>query len=160
MADPFSAAAGALSVGDVCVRVGRYLKDVQRKTKNVAAEIQALEIEVETFKNAYRALADLCATGAAPSQPESHAPRGIEDPCSLLWSRASALVTEGHDLIQRLNGLLVEVLGSGSSPKFQKIEDVRRAIRMSSRGSEYERLHKRFNQINLELGTMLAAINL
>ena len=161
MADPFSIFSGALSVADICIRVGKYLKRVKRNSDHVAEEITILEAEIATFHNTYQALAVLCANGAAQLQHETAAAaRSNKDPRSALWERATELVEEGRSLVERLREVLEEILGQESPTKFQKIKDVRTAIRISSRTEEYDRLRGRFTKLNLELSMMLTAIDL
>lgn len=160
MPDPFSSFSAALSVVDVGIRVGKYLRTVRRNTKNAAEEITSLEAEIETFTKTYEALGTLCVAGAAQHQHETKKSSEVEDPCAALWRRATSLVEEGQSLVGKLKEILEDILGNELSPRFQKINDVRRAIRMSSRSNEYDKLRARFTKLNLELNTMLTAIDL
>lgn len=160
MAEPFSTFSSALSVADVAIRVGKYLRSVQRNTKHAAEEIASLETEIETFNRTYEALGTLCATGAAQYEQDVNKISGVQDPCTALWQRATTLVQEGQSLVEHLKETLEDILGPESSPRFQKINDVRRAIRMSSKSSDYDKYRNRFTKLNLELNTMLTAIDL
>ena len=159
-AEPFSTIAGAIGVADVCLRAGKYLQSVQKAAKHVDDEIDVLQREITQFKSVYTALTKLCATSAAESQSADHAPPGLNDPCGALWSRAGDLVQEGHELVKKLQALLQTILGEESLPRFERIEDFRKAIKMLSKNTEYEKIRKRFTCLNLELTTMLTAIDL
>ena len=159
-ADPFSTIAGAIGVADVYLRAGKYLYSVRKTAKNVDDEISILEQEINNFNGVYESLATLCATSAAEQRSLPQAPAGVQDPCRLLWSRAAELVQEGHSLVKKLQDLLQAILGDESSPKFQTVEDLRKAIKILSKNSEYERIRKRLTCLNMELNTMLTAIDL
>ena len=160
LGDPFSTVAGALGVADVCLRAGKYLRSVQKTAKYVDDEIDVLQQEVTHFESVYRALKQLCATSAADTQSADYAPPGLNDPCSALWSRAGDLTQEGHELVKKLQALLQTILGEELSTRFERVEDFRKAIKMLSKNSEYEKIRKRFTCLNLELTTMLTAIDL
>ncbi|KAI9712598.1 MAG: hypothetical protein M1828_001664 [Chrysothrix sp. TS-e1954] len=163
MADPFSIFTGAVNVADVCVRVGNYLRSVNRIAKRVDAEVESLENEVNKFKDAYIALGKLCDTAkdrqrsSLLTSPEL---QHVNDPSVTLWTRAASLVQEGKILVERLKDVLQEVVGTESQPRFQKIEDVRRAIKFKSKDDQYNSMRRRLTNLNLELTTMLTAINL
>lgn len=160
MADPFSIVSGALSVADISIRVGKYLKTIQQTSKHVSEEITSLEREIETFTNTYNALAALCCAGTTHEKDGVHAIAVQGDPCGDLWQHAAELVNEGQTLIEQLKSILEKVLGSELTPKHQKIDDVRKAIRLSSRSVDYGMLRGRFTKLNMELNTMFTAIEL
>ena len=160
MADPFSIFAGALTVAQVSIDVGRYLRSISKTAKHIDEEIESLEREVNTFYHVFTSLEQLCATSAAQQKQASGQPRGLHDPSNTLWARAADLVQEGHDLVERLRQLLEAILGPEPSPRYQKIEDVRKAIKLLSKDQEYGKLRKRLVDLNLELNTMLTAIDL
>lgn len=160
MADPFSIFTSALTVADVCVRVSAYLRSVHRTAKDLDNEITTLEHEIDAFHNVYTTLEKLCATSTAQQQRGSHQPAGLENPCDALWTRAAELVREGQHLVEKLRDLLLAVLGSESAPNFRKVDDLRKAIKLLSKDKDYTQLRRRLTDLNLELNTMLTAIDL
>ena len=160
MADPFSIATGALTVVDVCIRVVKYVRSVSRAAKYTDNDIEALEREINNFSSVYAAIRQICATNASQRQQPSRNPSGLDDPGNALLTRAADLVREGHSLVQKLRDLLLDVLGTETSNKFQQIDSLRKGIRLLSKDSEYTKLRQRFTSLNLELNTMLTAIDL
>lgn len=160
MADPFSVATGALTVVDVCVRVGKYLRSVSKAAKNSENDIEALEREISNFSSVYTAIRQICATNASQRQLPSRSPSGLDDPGNALLARAADLVQEGLSLVQKLRDHLLYILGSETSTKFQQIDSLRKGVRLLSKDSEYTKLRQRFTNLNLELNTMLTAIDL
>ena len=94
MADPFSVVAGTLSIADICIRTGTYLRAVKRITKNADKEIESLESEINNFSSVYSALGQICVLNAAQQQQPARGPSGLADPGRALWSRAADLVKE------------------------------------------------------------------
>ena len=158
MADPFSIFTGAITIADVCVRIGEYLKSVKRTTKNVDQEIASLEREIQNFNDVYHALGKIRAAYGIPET--SNKPKGVDDPFDALWARAAELVKEGKSLVERLKDLLTSILGTDPAHKFNKLDDVRKAVRLLSRNDDYTKLRSRFANVNTELNMMLTAIDL
>lgn len=160
MAEPFSIATGALGVIDLCVRLNKYLGSVRRSAKTIGSEIESLEREISNFQNVYTALGRLCEESIAQRRQKVQIQSELEDPCDALWSRAADLVREGGGLVDNLRALLTAVLGEEQSTRLGKLEDFKKAIKLLSKDAEYGQLRGRFTNVNMELNTMLTAIDL
>ena len=163
MADPFSIFTGALTVADVCVRMGDYLKSVHRIARHVNAEIESLENEINSFKDVYIALQSLCESARRwhPSHT-IHTSPAISDgnPSIALWTRAAALVREGKDHVESLEVLIQDAVGTESHPKLGKLDDLRKAMKLKSKLGVYDTRRRRLTSLNMELSTMLTAVDL
>ena len=156
MADPFSIFAGALTVGDVCLRVCEYLKSIHTTSKQIDDELESLEREITSFNDLYTALEQLCGSNYVLPKHE----KSLSDPSDTLKVRASELVKEGRDLVYKLEKLLDEIVGKKSLSKWHKVEELRKAIRRLSKNDDYNKVRQRFSKLTLELNTMLAALQL
>lgn len=160
MADPFSIAIGALSVADICVRLGKYLYSVGQTVKNVDDEIKTLEHEISKFKDIYTTLGELCNASGKQAQNASRGLSGLEDLDDKVWPRASGLVMQGRGLVRELETLLRAILGDETSPRFQILEKMRKAVKFLSKDEKYTKLRKRFADLNMELSLMLTTLDL
>lgn len=159
MADLFSTFAGAVNVAEVCVRLSTYIKKVYQTTKGVDHELDSLSHELISFKDFYTALAQLHAISTA-QQKQTSDKTSPDDPCTTLWSRAIELIQEGQNLVGQLERLLGQIQGPGSSESWQKLDHLRKALKILSRDDQYSRIRQRFSYLNLELNTMITAIDL
>lgn len=158
MADPFSIATGACSIVDICVRVGSYLKTLNGTAKEVEQEIGSLQQEIDKFSSTYTALEQLCSSGLA--SPVAAGPGSKTNPNTTLWSRAADLVKEGNVVVENLKEVLTKIIGNETQGDVGKVDKVRKAIRILSHDEYYKKLRQRLTNLNLELGTMLTAIDL
>lgn len=160
MAEPFSLASGALGVIDICTRVAKYLRSVRKTAKTLDSEIETLEHEIAKFQNVFQALEHLCKVSTGLGQHSFSSTAGQEDPCDALWAQALDLVKEGKGLVERFRALLQAVVGDDPLAKSHKLDDYRKAVKFLSKDAEFAQLRRRFGNINMELNTMLCAIDL
>lgn len=157
MADPFSIATGALTVGDVCLRVGRYLHSIHTTSKQIDAEIESLGREIASLKDVYTALGQLCGS----SNAWSNKAKDLNDPSTTLMIRAGELVQDGQSLVIELEGLLQKVVGKeplSIGPK--KADELFKTIRWLSKSEKSSNIRQRLSKLTLELNTVLAALQL
>ena len=60
MGDPFSLFTGAVTVGDIAVRTGNYLRTVYKASGEIDDDIERLSTEIDRFYDTYEALARIC----------------------------------------------------------------------------------------------------
>lgn len=188
MADPFSIFTGALTVGDICLKVGKYLRTVAKATGVVDHEIQSLGTEIDRFYNVYESLRQLFHQSEEPPELTYRRPSGSqEDPSHKLWVQSGELVQQGLAHVAKLEKLLDEIVGekvlSGSnepvgeeqlftrvrSAVARKYGDLRKgignmattkALKMLSREDSLESIKQHMSRENEWLSTMLIAITL
>ena len=172
MGDPLSIFTGALTVGDVCLRVGKYVKTVVQAAGEVNNELVSLQSEIDRFKDLYDALTRLC-PAKEELQNKQHDSR--DDPIYKLWDDSKDFVEEGIDLVDELEKVLYEIVGEHVLQQpvgeeqlvkrarlavSQKFGDFRKAVKMLSKEKRLESIRQRMTRVNQQLSTMLTAINL
>lgn len=188
MADPFSILTGTLTVGDVCLKVGKYLRTVAKATGVVDDKIKSLETEINSFLNIYESLRGLFHQNEQQQRiVYRQRSESQEDPSHKLWHQSVELVQEGLSLVAKLETLLDEIVGEKvlsekneaiveeqlfarvRSAISRKYGDLRRgigsmattkAVRMLSREESFERIRQQLSRENQWLSTMLIAITL
>ena len=94
MADPFSILVNAVSVANVLIRIGTYLKDIASDAATIDEYITDLGNEVETLRSVVTSVQTTfkAQIGAVPSSDGKYPEADLDDD---LWSR----VGETHNII-------------------------------------------------------------
>lgn len=188
MGDPFSIFTGALTVGDLCVKVGKYLRTIAKATGVVDHEIKSLETEIDSFHKVYESLREVfCQSEEQHRLTYKRHGESQEDPSQTLWHQSAELVQEGLSFVTKLETLLDEIVGEQILPgkdevvaddqllskvrsaMSRKYGDLKRsiestattkAVKMLSRQNNLESIRQKMTRGNQWLGTMLIAITL
>lgn len=108
--DPFSTAAAAVGLIDVCVRFVHYVRQVKRDGATIRKELQDLDTEIEGLRS-------LCATlksvvGAAPTSALAPLPDTKETTAnSDLWTQVRDILGSCEDVLAHMGSLLVGIYG-------------------------------------------------
>ena len=152
MADPLSIIAGAAGLADVCIRLTKFLKQakhgfqrVDRDLEDLSKEVTALRSVSELIKRSFEA--DIAGTiNTSDNQI-------ITDQ----WHATRTTLAGCQDIVERLNALITEILGSGGT-KYTKFNSLRKYLKQQSKDDEFIALRQKLNAHQMALQTSLAAV--
>jgi hypothetical protein len=112
MVDPLSILSGTISIADVCVRLIRYLKDVQAAAAIIDEDIQSLISEIEALKGINHSIQTAFETDLAttPSPPHD------------FWIQTGKNVRNCLNVVEKLQNLLEAIYGT-TGPKASSVMD-------------------------------------
>lgn len=112
MADPFSIAAGTISIVDVCVRLTKYIHDKKEALKKIGGEIQQLEDEIGSFQEINTSVGKSFQNW----KNNSSEPPAVAARIELYWELVGKSLQSCETTLKRLEGILHEIhQGSGST---------------------------------------------
>jgi hypothetical protein len=167
MADPLSVIASTVSIADVCVRLAGYLRDVQKGSKGIKDEIEALLHEVEGF-SAINTLVQSSFEELAPSSPESspgsspsrERPASRQSHSHILWGRVKLILGDSCKATKRLESLVQDIYGKTGPCVQGKFDALKKSHRKTSKNEELRECRDQLTKYQIQLQLLLEFINL
>lgn len=158
MADPLSTLASAITVGDVCIRVSRYLRELAAATKQMPASINSLEQEILKFHGIYGALQQICASAAVQKTIEKAGQ--LQDSCMRLLELAAGIVCDAQRVLDDLEEKILRVIEKGANRSWGKIRDIQMAISFVQAQKGFTSSLSSLESLNVQFELMFTSINL
>ena len=153
MADPFSIIVGTVGLADVCIRLTKFLKEakdgfqkIDEDLEDLSREIIALRTVSDLIKHSFEV--DLVGT-TNPSDNQV-----VVD----LWKVIRTNLEGCQDIVERLNALIITVLGT-EGHKHARFNNLRKYLKQQSKDDEFSALRRKLNAYHIALQTSLAAVN-
>ncbi|CAD6590890.1 MAG: hypothetical protein ASARMPREDX12_004774 [Alectoria sarmentosa] len=153
MADPFSIIVGTVGLADVCIRLTKFLKEakdgfqkIDEDLEGLSREIIALRTVSDLIKHSFEV--DLVGT-TNPSDNQV-----VVD----LWKVIRTNLEGCQDIVERLNALIITVLGT-EGHKHARFNNLRKYLKQQSKDDEFSALRRKLNAYHIALQTSLAAVN-
>ena len=150
MADPFSIAAGSLSVLDICVRVGVYVREVSGAAGVIEDELEAVGKDIEALQATNKAVVAAYKNFAAVGNTQSDIIQVTPSDVVSLWQETARLLEQCQSSVERLGALLKRVLSNKGVNS--RMAGLKTALKMHSK-------EKEFGQIRQHLGILQQALN-
>ena len=153
MADPFSIVVGAAGLADICIRLTKFVKQAKDGFQKVDEDLEDLSKEITALSS----VSDLIKRSFEADTARTLDPSD-QQIINNLWQNTRTTLTGCQDLIERLNTLIIEVLGNGS-PKHAKSNSLRKYLRQQSKEGSFIELRQKLNAHQVALQTSVAAVN-
>ena len=153
MADPFSILAGAAGLADVCIRLTNFIKQAKDGFHKVDEDLEALSNELTTLSS----VSDLIKR-SFKADPAGTLDPGDQQIIDSHWQTTRTTLTSCQELIERLNTLVIQVLGNGN-PRHAKLNSLRKYLRQQAKEEQFIELRQRLNTHQIALQTSVAAVN-
>ena len=155
MADPLSIIASTLSVADVCFRLGSFLKQAIDGSQKIDEDLEALSQEITALSTINSLIkssfeADLTRT-AEVANP---------GPIASLWQATNTTLGDCRGVLEKLDGLVTKIFGSGSSKGVAKLDGLRKYLRKLSKEEEFAQLRQKLNAYQATLQMILTAVDM
>lgn len=155
MADPFSIVASTASIADICIRLVRYLKDVQKGAATIEDDIKGLIREVEALHAVSYAIEKT--SKEHPSSPPAYSKDEHQED---LWKHVKRTLENCQTVTERLENIAKEIYGK-SGPSVNSLRDaVVKSHRRRSKEAELRQCRDQLTTYQNGLQLLLASINL
>lgn len=111
--DPFSTAAAAVGLIDVCARFVRYVRQVKRECASIRKELEDLDTEVDDLKGLCRALKSVVDTARTSTLPETEETTANSD----AWSQVNETLGSCEHVLAHMGRLLEDISGQETHDK-------------------------------------------
>jgi hypothetical protein len=159
MADPLSILVNAVSVVDVCIRIGTYLKDIASDAATVdnyildlANEVDGLRIVITSVQATFRAQIE-----AVPSPEGKNLETHSDDD---LWSRVGKTVTSCLEGVCTCETVVKAIYGSRNSNLPSALDKLAKAHRKRSTADTFRQCREQLATYQRSLQVLLTAIDL
>lgn len=157
MADPFSTAAGTMSLLDVCFRVGKYLYDLKMGADKVDEEIEALYHQVEAIQSVTQSIKSVFEDDFAHATEIGSKKRdGIQS----LWEEIGKNVRSCQGTLEELFALIKLIVGKESPKVWSKLDGLRKFLRKQSKEADFVTLRQQLSDYHHSLQTLLTSVNM
>ena len=153
MTDPFSIVVGATSLADVCLRLAKFIKHAKGGFQKVDEDLEDLSRGITALSS----VCDLIKRSFDVDTTKVFDP-GDQKIINDLWQTTLTTLTGCQDLIEKLNALIIQVLGNGSS-KHVKSHSLRKFLRQQSKEGSFTELRQKLNAHQTALQTSVVAVN-
>lgn len=155
MADPLSIIASTLSVADVCFRLGTFLKQAIEGSQKIDEDLETLSKEIAALSTVNKLIkssfeADLARTVATTDQST----------ITNLWHATNTTLGDCREILEKLDGLVSKIFGSGSSRPVAKLDGLRKYLRKLSKEEEFTQLRQKLNAYQATLQMILTAVDM
>ena len=158
MADPFSIVAGTVGVVDVCWRLGKLLRELQKGAAKIDDEIASLTREVEGLTK----VTEIIRNSYRESQTSSHSD-DVEQ-VGNLWRNIGSNIADAHLIVEELEKLIKSIAGDeptkGSSSFRGRVHDFRKQLKKQSKDGDFSKLRHRLHTYYDTLQLMIELITL
>jgi len=154
--DPFTILAGTAGLLDVSIRVIQYLKQVEESAGKVEEDITALSQEINTLVVVNDSIERLWLANheAAPVSPFEET-TVVKD----LWRKLASLLNECRETAQKLEVLLIKVVGKSGPKVSGKWDGIRKQLRKESKERDYVDIRHRISSYQAGLQMLLSALS-
>lgn len=153
MTDPFSIVVGAASLADICLRLAKFIKHAKSGFQKVDEDLEDLSKEITALSSVSGLIKRSFEADTAKVFD-----RGDQEIVNDLWQTTRTTLTGCQDLVEKLNALIIQVLGNGSS-KHAKSHSLRKYLRQQSKEGSFIELRQKLNAHQTALQTSVAAVN-
>jgi len=154
MADPLSIAAATAGLLDVSWRIVSYLRDVQAGAAAIESDLAALQKELEALLSVNESIRDIF-TAELHENPAVLA----VDP-KRLWHNTGRLLQDCRTVVDGLEALLSEIIGSEGPKIFRKLDGFRKQLRRQQKNEELNSLRAQLHTSQGALQLLLTSLNL
>ena len=157
MTDPFSIVAGTISLGDACLRLGKYLAELNSKRKRIEQEFKDLNQEVEAIKNVNESIRILWNAQNGKVDDGSK----LDDlPTKALWQNVGINLKGCQSVIEKLGALVKAIIKNGSSEVTGLRDSVKKAMRKQGKEQEIDEARQQLASFESGLQLSLTLLNL
>ncbi|KAK0115646.1 hypothetical protein ONS95_000084 [Cadophora gregata] len=158
MADPFSVLAGAAGLADVCIRLGKFLKDANHGFRVVDQELEDLLREITSLQTVNASIDELLRRSYADGSTTA-TNLNLQQILDTNWQATSSTLSNCQQIVERIETILKEVVNSGSG-KHIKRDQIRKWLKQQSREEELDTLRGKLRQYQLALQLSLSAVGI
>ena len=156
MADPFSILAGAAGLADVCIRLGKFLKDANHGFRVVDQELDELLKEITSLQSVNASIEELLKR-SYPGRSTAQASPNLQQVLDTNWQATNATLSSCKLVVEKIEAILKDVVNVGSG-RHVKRDQIRKWIKQQSRGDELNTLRGKLKQYQLALQLSLSAV--
>jgi len=154
MGDPLSIAAATAGLLDVSWRAVSYLRDVQAGAAAIESDLAALQNELEALLSVNESIRDIF-TADLHENPTVLA----VDP-QKLWHNTGRLLSECRTVVDGLEALLREIIGSEGPKIFRKLDGFRKQLRRQQKTEAFNSLRTQLHTSQGALQPLLTSLSL
>ncbi|PVH78576.1 hypothetical protein DL98DRAFT_634269 [Cadophora sp. DSE1049] len=158
MADPFSVLAGSAGLLDVLFRVFNYIRATVDSAGRIEEELEGLSHDIQALTSINEAIRETYQQEGTRLPGTSLADAGRVDN---LWKNVGTLLKDCQAVVEKLDGLMSEVIGKGVSSKVTgKIDGLRKTLRRDKKDHEIKDTRIKLVSYQNSLQILLTALNL
>ncbi|KAF3895608.1 Tetratricopeptide repeat domain-containing [Trichophyton interdigitale] len=155
--DPFSIAAGAVGVADVCWRVVKYLKNLPAAIAEVQKEIDSLIDEIESLQTIVRSVES--AFEGSFSKPSDETPLRAAN-LENLWGDFKKSLEGCQNVAKELERLVQEIYGKSGPKVTSKLDGLGKENRRRDKAASLHRVREKLSTEKDNLQILLTGISL
>ena len=157
MADPFSIAAGTVSLLDVCWRVGTYLSSLNSSRGRIEQELAHLSREVNTIISVNNSIQALWNAQKKTEPLIQTLPDGSQ--ITNLWQNAGVVLAGCRDTMEKLITLVKEIIGKDGLEVTGKRDGIKKVLRKQSREKDIDEIRQQLSNYQSSLQILLTALS-
>lgn len=154
MGDPLSILAGTVGVLDVAWRVVSYLRDIQAGAAAIESDLVALQQELEALVSVNESIRDIFTA----ELHEKHAESAADS--RRLWQNTGKLLQDCRKIVDGLEALLRQIIGSEGPKIFRKLDGFRKQLRRQQKTEDFNSLRAQLQTSQVALQLLLSSLNL
>lgn len=155
--DPFSIAAGAVGVADVCWRVVKYLENLPAAVAEVQKEIDSLIDEIESLRTIIRSVES--AFEGSFSKPSDETPLRAAN-LENLWGDFKKSLEGCQNVAKELERLVQEIYGKSGPKVTSKLDGLGKENRRRDKAASLHRVREKLSTEKDNLQILLTGISL
>lgn len=158
MADPFSILAGAAGLADVCIRLGKFLKDANHGFRVVDQELEDLFKEITSLQSVNESIDELLRRSYPEGSTAGTSPN-LQKILDTNWQATGGTLSNCQLIVERIEVILKDVTNAGGG-KHVKRDQFRKWMKQQSREEELNALRGKLKQYQLALQLSLSAVGM
>ena len=156
MADPFSIAAGTVSLLEIAWRVGNYLSNVNASRGKIEEELTDLEKEVNAIVNVNSSIQALWNAQSKQIDGDS---KSDNAQITTLWRNVGTVLEGCHSTMDKLQALVKEVVGRDGPNVTGKRDGVRKVLRKQGKEKSVDVIRQQLSSFKSSLQVLLTALS-
>jgi len=154
MGDPLSILAGTVGLLDVSWRVVSYLRDIQVEAAAIESDLVALQQELEALLSVNESIRDIFTA----ELDENPAVLAVDS--RRLWHNTGRLLRDCRTIVDGLETLLREIIGSEGPEIFRELDGFRKQLRRQQKNEDFNSLRAQLQTSQGALQLLLSSLNL
>ena len=127
MADPFSILAGAAGLADVCIRLGKFLKDANHGFRVVDQELDELLKEITSLQSVNASIEELLKR-SYPERSTAQTSPNLQQVLDTNWQATNATLSSCKLVVENIEAILKDVVNVGSGRHIKR-DQIRKWIK-------------------------------
>ncbi|KAH7356935.1 hypothetical protein BKA65DRAFT_495809 [Rhexocercosporidium sp. MPI-PUGE-AT-0058] len=158
MVDQFSVLAVAAGLADVCIWLGKFLKDDKHRFRVVGQELEDLFKEITSLQSVNASIDELLGRWYPEGSTAGTSPN-LQKILDTNWQATSGTVSNGQLIVERIEAILEDIVNIGRG-KHIKHDQIRKWMKQQSREEELNTLWGKLKQYLLALQLSLSAVGM